>query len=148
MLFTAHVLTGALLGRVLHHVDAPVALGLPLGVASHLGMDVVPHWGTKDEATFLRVARVDGSVALVAAGLALAAAPPRARAAVAVGIAGAGLIDLDKPCRHFFGSSPFPRRVDAFHERIQEGVEAPRRWPVDVLTATAVALLLARSRGR
>ena len=41
------------------------------------------------------------------------------RPAVAAGIAGACLIDMDKPGRHFVGRSPFPAAVDRFHGRIQ-----------------------------
>ena len=37
-----------------------------------------------------------------------AAVPALARPSVAAGIAGACLIDMDKPGRHFLGRSPFP----------------------------------------
>ena len=134
MFFSTHLVAGALLGSRLRR---PVLVA-PVAVASHLAMDVVPHWGTQDEAAFLRVARVDGLAALaLGAGLLLRAPAPH-RLAVLVGMGGAGLLDLDKPARHFFGASPFPRRVDDFHARIQAGVEAPQRWWVDLLVTLAL----------
>lgn len=140
MFVTVHVLAGALLGQ---HVPRP-ASAFALGVASHIALDCVPHWGLPDEAGFLRVARVDGLVGLAAIGFALARTPAAQRHAAVAGIAGAVLLDLDKPTRHFFGVSPFPRTVDAFHQRIQQGRESPRRWPIEAATALALVAYLRR----
>ena len=141
MLFTTHLASGALLARLLRRP----ALVAPAGLASHVALDLVPHWGTSDGRTFLRVARVDGLAALaLGAGILLRARAPE-RVPLALGMAGACLIDLDKPFRHFFGASPFPARLDDFHARIQEGREAPHRWWTDALTGAACLAVLARS---
>ena len=142
MLFTNHMLAGALVGRVV----ARPSLAFGAGVASHVAMDVVPHWGDWDDAELLRVARVDGLVALAAAVHALRSTPAESRAAVLAGMAGAGLLDLDKPGRHFFGVSPFPPAVDAWHARIQQGRESRRRWWVEVVGALALATAVHRGR--
>jgi hypothetical protein len=58
-------------------------------------------------------------------------------------MAGAAIVDADKPCDYFFGWNPFPAPWNAFHKRIQN--EAPHRMPQEVATAvalTAVALLI------
>jgi hypothetical protein len=64
-------------------------------------------------------------------------------------MAGAALPDLDKPSIVFFGRSPWPRVVDAFHMRIQD--EAPHRFKYEVAAAAAfltAAVGLLRGRGR
>lgn len=123
MLITNHVLSGALLGAA---VRSPAA-ALPLGVASHFALDAVPHWGQwLSRSHFLRIAVADGLTGLAAMGAAAALAPRQGRAAVLAGMVGASLPDLDKPSRIFFGFSPFPRRVNDFHGRIQD--EAPGRF--------------------
>jgi hypothetical protein len=148
MLVTNHVLSGALVGAL---ADDPAA-ALPLGVASHFALDAAPHWGDWDsKERFLRVAVADGLIGLgVMAGV--TALTPRARrASVLAGMVGAALPDLDKPARLFFGRSPFPRRFDAFHSRIQD--EAPGRFYSHELrggamfaAALAACTLLARNR--
>jgi hypothetical protein len=143
MLITQHVSSGALLGRVLRR---PVPAFLA-GLASHYALDALPHWGHPkppeqrglSEGT-LPVAVGDGLIGLgVLAALAVAA-PRRHRLPVLAGIAGACLPDLDKPGELFFGRSPFPRRHDVWHTRIQD--EAPDRLPRDVLLAAGSAVAL------
>jgi hypothetical protein len=114
---TNHALAGAAIGLVLRR---PL-VAFVAGVASHVAMDLCLHWGDEDLDWdgFVEVARVDGALGLAVCGAALAAAPRRARPAVAAAIAGACFIDMDKPGRHFFGRSPFPSVVDRFHGRIQ-----------------------------
>jgi hypothetical protein len=77
-----------------------------------------------------------------------ATAPRDTRLAALAGIAGASLMDMDKPGRHFIGRSPFPPAVDRFHRRIQH--ESPRRHWVEALgaatLAAGLALLLRRHR--
>lgn len=141
MFVTVHVLAGAELGQRVGHPVAAFAAGL----GSHVVLDCVPHWGIRDEARFLRAARVDGLAGLGAIVLGLAAIRPARRRAAAAGIVGAVLLDLDKPGRHFFGVSPFPDAVDAFHVRIQAGRESPRWWPTEAITAVVLLRLLARS---
>ncbi len=137
MLFTSHLLTGAVIGGV---VGSPAAAGV-LGVASHVAMDVVPHWGDKRPDRFLAVARVDGLAGLALGSAALLAAPRGRQVSVLAGMAGAGLLDLDKPARHFVGRSPFPPALDAWHGRIQHGKEASHRLRREVLTTLALALV-------
>lgn len=123
MLITNHVLCGAAIGVAV----ARPAAALPLGVASHFALDAMPHWGRwESRRHFLRVAVADGLTGLGVMAAAYAVTPRRRRAAVLAGMVGAALPDLDKPTRIFFGFSPFPARVDAFHGRIQD--EAPGRF--------------------
>jgi hypothetical protein len=140
---TNHALAGAVLGRVIRRP----ALAFAAGMASHVAMDMVLHWGEEiDWDRFVAVARVDGSVGLGACAALLAAAPPAARPAVAAGIAGACLIDMDKPGKHFFGQSPFPAPLDRFHERIQN--EGPIGGLVEAATAAALAVALVTLHAR
>lgn len=147
MFITNHALAGAAIGLVLRR---PV-MAFAAGIASHVAMDLCLHWGDEDLDWdgFVEVARVDGTLGLAVSAAALAAAPCRARPAVAAAIAGACLVDLDKPGRHFFGRSPFPALVDRFHGRIQNQhpigglVEASA---VAGLAATVGALMLRARR--
>lgn len=145
MFITNHALAGAVIGRL---VRRP-ALAFGLGVASHVGMDMVLHYGRHGISwdDFVEMARVDGLVGLGVCAAALAATPRPARPAVAAGIAGACLIDMDKPARHFVGRSPFPRGFDRFHSRIQRESEAGGLVEAAVATAL-VAALLSAGRGR
>src|SRR3954470_6515788 len=128
VLVTNHVLAGAVIGAV---VERPVP-ALLLGVASHVAMDVIPHWGLSHEdrqsgdpmrnPKFLRVAYRDGFAGLAAMGAAFGLARGR-RLPVLAGMVGAALLDLDKPGKHFVGQSPFPARIDRFHADIQIGRE-------------------------
>ena len=150
MLISTHVLSGALVGRA---VGRPVP-ALVLGLASHLALDRLPHWGKgggwpveeMDDETF-RVAVVDGLVGLALIAVALRVVAPRRRPAVLAGIVGACLPDLDKPGRRFVGRSPWPERFDRLHAEMQVGAESPDRLAQDVAIAavgTAVSLALLR----
>lgn len=148
MLITNHVLAGAAIGAVLHRRPA---LAFAAGVASHLAMDSLPHWGLPrvpdSHAQFLEVAKRDGLAGL--AGIGLLAGPARGiRTGVLAGIAGATLLDVDKPARHFFDHNPVPARVQEFHERIQR--EAPHRMRNEVVLAAGLlglsGFLVARGR--
>ena len=149
MLISTHVLSGALLGRV---VGRPVP-ALAVGLASHLALDRLPHWGKGggwpvedlDDETF-RVAVVDGLAGLTLIAVLLRVVPARSRAAVLAGIVGACLPDLDKPGRRFVGRSPWPERFDRLHAEMQVEVESPDRLAQDVAiaavgTAVSVAAL-------
>lgn len=136
MLITNHVMSGAVVGAL---APGPVS-AFVLGVASHFTLDTVPHWG--DEATFLQVAVVDGLVGLAAMGTIAATTPRDRRARVLAGMLGACAPDTDKPSEVFFGRSPFPEALDAWHKRIQR--ESPRRMPQEVVVATLGALLVRR----
>jgi hypothetical protein len=141
---TNHTLAGAAIGLVTRRPVAAFATGL----ASHVAMDIVLHWGDDlDWDDFIRVARVDGTIGLSVGAVVLAVVPARARTAVAAGIAGACLIDMDKPGRHFAGRSPFPAAVDRFHGRLQN--ERPAGGLIEAATAAglAVTLLLLHGRG-
>ena len=136
---TNHALAGAAIGLV---GAPPRPRPSSLGLASHLGMDMVPALGRRGP----RLGRLrrgrPGRRHHRPGGVRRARWPPRpgdARPAVAAGIAGACLIDMDKPGRHFFGRSPFPAAVDRFHGRIQN------ERPIGGLVEAAVA---ARPRRR
>jgi hypothetical protein len=136
---TSHALAGASIGLLLRRpVPAFVA-----GVASHVAMDLFPHYGNPaigwDE--FVKLARVDGTVGLGVIAVVAAKAPGDRRVAALAGIAGASLMDMDKPGRYFVGRSPFPRFVDRFHRRIQN--ESPRRHWVEATAAATLAAVLA-----
>ncbi len=142
MLITNHVVAGAVIGSLVRRPAAAFALG----IASHVAMDTVPHWGDDgDEALFLKVAVVDGLVGLATMGAITRWSAPHRRACVVAGMLGACFPDSDKPSELFFGRSPFPARVDDLHRRIQN--ESADRLPREVLTAT-VGTLVARALAR
>jgi hypothetical protein len=147
MLVTNHVLAGAAIGAL---VKRPLP-ALVLGVASHLAMDRIPHWGLSHEdrgddplqsPTFIRVAYRDGFAGLAAMGAAFGLARGR-RLPVLAGMVGAALLDLDKPSRHFIGVSPFPEPVDRFHAQIQEGREHDHKMGQELAVAAGLAALVA-----
>jgi hypothetical protein len=143
---TNHALAGAAIGLIVRRPAAALAAG----VASHVAMDICLHWG--DERVgwegFVQVAKVDGVLGLGVCAAVLAAAPRPARRSVAAGLAGACIVDMDKPSRHFLGRSPFPAAVDRLHGRIQN--ERPLGWLVEAATAAALLAALSplRSAGR
>ena len=142
MLITNHVVAGALLGAV---APGP-ASAFVLGIASHVAMDALPHWGHPDYEVFIKVAVVDGLVGLATMATLAGAASPDRRAAVVAGMLGACFPDADKPSTLFFGGSPFPAWVDEIHKRIQN--EAHERMPYEAIGglvgAVAVRALLRR----
>jgi hypothetical protein len=144
MLVTNHVLSGALIGAVVRRPGSAFVLG----VASHFVLDGMPHWGKwADDRQFIRVAVPDGLTGLATMAAFTAAAPRGRRAAVAAGMIGAALPDLDKPARMWFGRSPWPRPVNRFHSWIQD--EAPGRFGHEAASAAffaASAALLLRPR--
>jgi hypothetical protein len=138
MLVTNHVLSGAVLG---HFVPDPVA-AFALGIASHLALDAVPHWGVPCPIReVLHVAVPDGLIGAATMAVVTATSAPDRRARVVAGMAGAALLDMDKPSLLFFGRSPFPRVVDGVHQRVQR--ESPRRMPQEVLVGLTGAVLVA-----
>jgi len=141
---TNHALAGALVGRVVRRPG----LAFGLGVASHLGMDMVLHYGREgiEWDDFVEIARVDGLIGLGVCAVVLATTPRRLRPAGAAGIAGACLVDMDKPGRHFVGRSPFPAAVDRFHGRIQNQREIGGLVEAGVAAALAAALVPGRRR--
>lgn len=137
MLVTNHVLAGAVLGRALPSVPGAFAGG----VLSHLLLDAVPHWGARPMEEIMGVAVADGLTGLGAMATVTLATEPARRLAVLAGMTGGAFLDLDKPSQVFFGFSPFPRSVDAFHARIQN--ESPRRMPQELLVGLTTALVIA-----
>lgn len=147
MLVTNHVLTGALVGLA---APGPVSAFLG-GVASHVVLDVVPHWGDRPIEEVLPIAVADGLTGLAVIGVVWWRTPPQRRLRVLAGMAGGSVPDLDKPGVVFFGRSPFPRVVDELHARIQTR-ESSARMPQEVLVALGSAVVLGavqrRLRGR
>jgi hypothetical protein len=147
---TNHVLSGALIGQLMERRPAKAFL---VGLGSHLLLDAVPHWGCDlDEPggseRFLKVARADGSLGLLAMALATAMVDKRARAATVAAMAGAVLLDLDKPIGHFFGRNPFPRPIVWLHGVVQrESVDGmPREFAYASAFAVADAILATVAR--
>jgi hypothetical protein len=146
MFITNHVLAGTLAGTALRR--RPV-LAFAVGFATHVAMDMTPHWGnpTLDEDGFYAVAKRDGVLGLATLALIAAAGVPP-RTALLAGIAGASLLDADKPTEYFLGINPFPRWLDQFHHDIQR--ESPGGIRTEVMFGTALAaactVVLARRR--
>jgi hypothetical protein len=136
---TNHVLSGVLIGRLLKTRPGAALLA---GVASHLVLDAMPHWGCSSSepgrADFLTVAKRDGVLGLAAMASAALAVERSARAATVAAMAGAVLLDLDKPLLHFFGFDPFPGVVQRLHCRIQN--ESPGGMPNELRVGAAFAL--------
>jgi hypothetical protein len=154
MFVTNHVLSGVLIGRPMER--RPVAAFLA-GVGSHLLLDAMPHWGcdlagVDGPERFLRVAKRDGLLGLTTMAVATFAVDRRARTATVAAMAGAVLLDLDKPFGHFFGVNPFPEVVNRLHGQAQN--ESPRGMPNEIAygiafaTAGAIATAIARRRLR
>jgi hypothetical protein len=145
MLVTNHVLSGALIGHATRR--APVAFAV--GVASHLALDAVPHWGD-DRAIedVLHIAVPDGLLGATAMAVVTLTSAPQRRLRVFAGMAGAALLDMDKPSRLFFGCSPFPGVVDRVHQRVQR--ESAGRLPQEFVVGSVLMVVVAvctRRRG-
>ena len=138
MLVTNHVLTGALVGLA---CPGPVS-AFVAGVASHVALDVVPHWGDRPIDEVMPIAVADGLAGLTAIAVVWRRTPAGRRLRVLAGMAGASVPDLDKPGQVFLGASPFPRAVDDFHARIQTR-ESADRMPQEVVVGLGAAALLA-----
>jgi hypothetical protein len=147
---TSHVLSGVLIGRASR--GRPVTAFLA-GIGSHLVLDSMPHWectlaDEESREEFLRVAKRDGVLGLAAIAAAVAAVERRDRPATIAAIAGAVLLDLDKPCKYFFGTNPFPRPVIRLHSWVQN--ESPdgmaREFAYGSLLAAADVLVLTLER--
>jgi hypothetical protein len=152
MFVTNHVLSGVVIGRALER--RPVA-AFVVGMASHLALDLVPHWGcqvrTPEEwQDFVRYAKRDGVLGIAVALVAAGAVHPRSRPATLAAIAGASLLDADKPVLYFTGRNPFPKVVRTIHARVQN--ESPEGMPNEVRfglwCAIADAAIAVQSRRR
>ncbi len=144
MFVTNHVLSGVLIGRALKR--RPVT-AFAVGVASHLLLDMVPHWGPHrglegegpplaDE-VFLRYAKRDGLLGLAVMATAAGSVVREARTATVAAMAGAAFLDLDKPTLHFFRFNPFPRPVRWVHTWVQH--ESPNGMLNEVIAGAALA---------
>lgn len=140
MFVTNHVLSGVVVGRLLR--GRPVT-AFVVGVGSHLALDTVPHWGC-DKSTaegrqvFLRYAKRDGLVGLFALACAAGAVDRRSRAATIAAMAGATLLDADKPFLHYFGRNPFPKVIRRIHARAQN--ESPQGLQNELAFALTCAI--------
>jgi len=145
---TSHVYAGAVVGALAEDRVLPAFWA---GFFSHLAMDGLPHYGdarlTLADPEILRMARIDGTLGLASL-LALAATAPPPRGAVLAGMAGACVLDVDKPAQHFLGVNPLPRWLDRFHKWMQN--EAPDRMSNELVAGAALAaaawLVLRRTR--
>jgi hypothetical protein len=139
MFITNHVLAGTLAGTALRR--RPV-LAFAVGFATHVAMDMTPHWGNPslERDGFYAVAKRDGILGLGVLALVTAAGVPP-RTALLAGIAGAAVLDSDKPAEFFFGFNPFPRWLNEFHGRIQR--ESPEGMRTEVVAGVALAAIAA-----
>jgi len=152
MFVTNHVLSGVLIGRLFER--RPISAFF-VGLASHLALDAIPHWGCAltteaDRHEFLRYAQRDGLFALAAAFGAVVAVDERSRPATLAAIAGTVLLDADKPVVYFLWRNPFPRVVRHLHARVQR--ESPHGMRNEIAfglsCALADALIAAHGRRR
>jgi hypothetical protein len=150
MFVTNHVLSGVLIGRA---ASRRPATAFALGVGSHVVLDAIPHWGCDPAVPggtdrFLRAAKRDGLLGLALVTVATVAVERPARAATVAAMAGAVLLDLDKPVWHFFRKQLFPGVVNRFHARIQ--VESPsgiwNEFAYGIAFAVGAAAVTARRR--
>jgi len=151
---TNHVLSGFAIGQLLSR--HPVA-AFAVGVASHLALDAIPHWGCDRKTPdgyrqFLHAARIDGLVGLSVAALGATFAGRDMRTATVAAMAGAVLFDVDKPAEHFLGIRLFPRFVNKLHGRIQkespDGFGRELAWGFTFVGLDATAAVLRRSAGK
>ncbi len=129
-------------------------MAFAVGVGSHLVLDAIPHWGcdvdTPDGARlFLRVARRDGLIGLAVGIGASTLVGRQLRPSTVAAIAGAVLLDLDKPFDHFFDLRPFPLAVQHLHGWVQN--ESPKGLPGElfaglVMAVADVGIIQSRSR--
>jgi hypothetical protein len=154
MFVTNHVLSGVLIGQAMK--GRPVA-AFVAGVASHLALDAVPHWGCDLRATegmdqFLRIARRDGVLGLGAIAAVTLAVDRETRSATLAAMAGAAFLDLDKPIEHFFGVRAFPEVVMNLHKAVQnespDGMAKEVGYGVLFAVADAIAIAINRSAPR
>ena len=129
MFVTNHVLSGVAIGR---YFERRPVTAFVVGAGSHLLLDMVPHWGCDTESAdsedlFLRYAKRDGIIGLIAMVGAIWAVDRQARAATLAAMLGAALLDADKPCAFFFGVDPFPTMISRIHSWAQN--ESPQGMP-------------------
>ena len=140
MFVTNHALSGVLIGQALP--DRPVAAFLA-GVGSHLLLDACPHWGCDTKVPggaehFHAIAQRDGLAGLATIALAVRVVDNQSRSATIAAMAGAVLLDMDKPFVHFFRFNPIPRVVQSVHSWVQN--EAPERLPHEVAYGLSLAV--------
>ncbi|MGO8862012.1 MAG: hypothetical protein ACLQRH_14775 [Acidimicrobiales bacterium] len=149
MFVTNHVLSGALVGRLLRRRPAAAFV---VGLGSHLVLDALPHWGCDvrrpgGNERFLAAAKRDGVLGLATMAVAAFAVERPARLATMAAMTGAVLLDLDKPLDYFFGLNPFPASVQRLHNRIQRespaGMHNEIRFGFAFAAADALAALSA-----
>lgn len=138
MFITNHVLAGAIAGSVCRRRPV-VAFGL--GFATHVVMDMTPHWGNPQIGRdgFYAVAKRDGLLGLATLALITVAGVPPRQALVA-GMAGAAILDSDKPGEFFFGVNPLPAWMDRIHKQIQR--ESPEGLRTELAAGTALAAIV------
>jgi hypothetical protein len=150
MFVTNHVLSGVIIGKVFER--RPVAAFLA-GVGSHLVLDAIPHWGCDFEAEggpqrFFQVARRDGLLGLGVMATVAVAIDRKARVSTVAAMAGAALLDLDKPASMLLGIQPFPEAITRIHRRIQnESTDGlPKEMAYGLLFALVDSVIVSRSR--
>jgi hypothetical protein len=139
VLVTNHALAGAAIGALTRNP----AIAFGVGVASHFGMDALPHWGPGgDRSHFMRIAVRDGLAGLGVLAAVTAMHSPPARWSMLAGALGAVIPDLDKPYYELTGRQLWPVAVNRFHTVIQR--ESPQRMPVELAAMVVLGGLVRR----
>ena len=117
----------------------------------------MPHWGCDmgvkgAPERFLKTAKRDGLLGLATMAIGAIAVDRRARTATVAAMAGAALLDLDKPFGHFLGVNPFPEVVKRLHTRVQnessDGMRNEVVYGLVFATFDAIAVAVGRDRTR
>jgi hypothetical protein len=151
MFVTNHVLSGAVVGQLLKRKPFTAFV---VGVGSHLLLDSLPHWGCDWDAPggkdrFFRAAVWDGLLGAATMLIAAASVDRTSRKSTLAAMAGAVLLDLDKPVSFATGRNPFPDIVQRIHSGIQN--ESEQGMPNEVrfgLVFAAIDAVTALSQRR
>jgi hypothetical protein len=152
MFVTNHVLSGAVVGQLLKRKPFTAFV---VGVGSHLLLDSIPHWGCDwDEPggmdRFFRAAVWDGLLGATVMMIATVSVDRMSRRSTVAAMAGAVLLDLDKPISFATGWNPFPGIVQQIHSGIQneseEGMTNEVRFGLAFAAVDAVTAFSQRRR--
>jgi hypothetical protein len=161
---TNHALSGMLVGRLFKNRPGTA---FAAGLASHLLLDTVPHWGCRVSkigpkqkkasegsglsTPFLTMAKRDGVLGLIVLAAGTLAVERPARNATVAAMAGAVVLDLDKPLYYFFGINPFPGVIQRIHGWVQNespgGMRNELRFGAAFAVADVFTVIQARRPG-
>jgi hypothetical protein len=144
MFLTNHTLTGVFLGLKIKRMSVLV----PVALASHLAMDMLPHFGVGSRTLFLIIGSADFTISIAIAIAAWFIWPDR-RGRIMAGILGADFFDLTYIPAIVFGSAlvgrwlPFYAPLESFLAVIQWSQTIPGLI-TEVVWAAAMTIILSR----